>query len=92
MDNHATEILSLLVTTASKNIIVLALNTKVKVIKTSEEDTLSMKGIVTKFNVGKAHVYDVLKAKMEIRSHWQNCSSGSVKLKLRKTGNKDIMK
>jgi hypothetical protein len=81
MHNHATEILSLLVTTASKNIIVLDLNTKVKVMKASDEDKLSMKRIVTKFNFGKTHVYDVLNAKMEIRSQWQNCSSGSVKLK-----------
>lgn len=35
---------------------------------------------------------DVLKAKIEIRSKWQNCSSGLVKLKLRKTGNEDIVK
>jgi predicted DNA-binding protein YlxM (UPF0122 family) len=60
----------LLITTVSKNILIFHLNTKVKEIEESEKDKLSMKEIVTKFTVGKTQVYDVLKAKMEVRNQW----------------------
>lgn len=67
------------------------LDTKVNVIK-EKKSSLPVKEIMTKFNVGKIQVYDILKAKSYTRYLWQSCSNGSIKWKLRKTGNKYIMK
>jgi predicted DNA-binding protein YlxM (UPF0122 family) len=47
---------------------VLDINTKVKVVEASEKDKLSVKEIVIKFNVRKSQMYDMLKAKSEIRN------------------------
>jgi hypothetical protein len=51
-------------------------NTKVKVIEASEQDKMSVKEIVTKFDGRKTQVCDTLKAKSEVRIQWQNCSNG----------------
>jgi hypothetical protein len=74
---------------ASKKRVVLDLNTKGKVIQASEKEKLTVKQIVAKFNIGKTQVYDILKAKSEIKNQWLNCN-GSIKRKLMKTGNEDI--
>jgi hypothetical protein len=63
------------------------LNTKVKVVEACEKDKLSLKEIVTNVNMGKTLVYNILKAKSEVRDQWQNCGSGSVRQKLRRTEN-----
>jgi hypothetical protein len=76
---------SFVVAMASKKQIVFELNTKVKVIQASEKEKLTVKQIVAKFNIGKTQVYDILKAKSEIKNQWLNCNS-SIKRKLRKTG------
>jgi uncharacterized protein (DUF2147 family) len=68
---------------------VLDLNAKVKVIEASEKDELTMKQIVGKFKIGKTQVYDILKSKSDIEREWLT-GNGSVKRKLKKTGNKDI--
>jgi hypothetical protein len=52
----------------------------VKVIEVSENEKLTVKQIVAKFNIGKTQVYDILKAKSEIRNQWLNCN-GSIKRK-----------
>jgi hypothetical protein len=44
--------------------------TKLKLSKASEKGKLSVKEIVTKFNAGKTQMYDILKAKLEIRNQW----------------------
>jgi hypothetical protein len=44
---------------------------------------------VAKFSIGKTQVYDILKAKSEIKYLWLNFN-GSITRKLRKTGNEDI--
>jgi hypothetical protein len=54
---------------ASKKRVVLDLDTKVKVIKASEKENLTVKQIVAKFNIGKTKVYDILKAKSEIKKN-----------------------
>jgi hypothetical protein len=66
---------------------VLDFNTKVKVVEASDKHKLSLKEIVTNFNMGKTQVYNILKVKSEVRGQWQNCSSGSIRQKLRRTGN-----
>lgn len=43
------------------------LNTKVKVVEACEKDKLSLKEIVTNVNMGKTLVYNILKAKSEVR-------------------------
>jgi uncharacterized protein (DUF433 family) len=53
---------------ASKKRVVLDFKTKVKVILASEKEKLSVKQIVAKFNFGKTQVYDILKAKSEIKN------------------------
>jgi hypothetical protein len=81
---------SFVVAMTSKKLVVLDLNTKVKVIQASERENLTVKQIVAKFKkFGKPQVYDILKAKSEIKKGWQNCNC-SIKRKLRKTGNEDI--
>jgi hypothetical protein len=80
---------SFVVAMASKKRVVLDRNTKVKVIEASEKEKLAVKQIVAKFSIGKTQVYDILKAKSEIKKQWLNCN-GSTKRKLRKTGNEDI--
>lgn len=54
----------------------------------SEKEKLTVKWSVAKFTVaGKHKVYDILKAILEIRNQWLNCSKFSVKRKVRKTWN-----
>jgi hypothetical protein len=80
----------LVVAMTSKEKILLDLDAKVN--KASENDKLSVKEIVMKFNNGKTQVTDILKVKSEIEKQWPNCGSGSMKQKLRKTRNEDIDK
>ena len=47
--------------------LILHLNTKIKVVEANEEDKLSVKQIVVKFNVCKTQVYDILKKKSELK-------------------------
>jgi hypothetical protein len=68
---------------------VLDLNAKVKVIEASEKDKLTMKQIVDKFKIGKTQVYDILKSKSDTKREWLT-GNGSMKRKLKKTGNEDI--
>jgi hypothetical protein len=57
-------------------------------IEASEKEKLTVKWTVAKFNVGGKHkVYDILKAILEIRNQWLNCSKFSMKRKLRETWN-----
>jgi hypothetical protein len=48
-----------------------------------------MKQIVDKFKIGKTQVYDILKSKSDIKREWLT-GNGSMKRKLKKTGNEDI--
>jgi hypothetical protein len=73
----------------SKKRVVLDPNAKVKVIKASEKDKLTVKQIVDKFKIGKTQVYDILKSKCDIKREWLT-GNGSMKRKLKKTGNEDI--
>lgn len=68
MFSHANEIFNFhsLVAMASGKRVFLDLNTKVKIIKGSEKGKLSVKEIVTKFNVEKTEGYDTLKGKSEL--------------------------
>jgi len=50
----------------------LDLNTNVKGIEASEIDELTVKQIIKEFNA--VNVYDTLKAMLEIRTQWLNCS------------------
>jgi hypothetical protein len=61
-------IYSSVVAMASKKRVVLDLNTKVKVIQARKKEKLMAKQIVEKFNIGKTQVYDILKAKSEIKN------------------------
>jgi hypothetical protein len=74
-----------------KKRVVLHLNAKVKVIELSEKDKLTVKQIVGKFKIGKTHVYNILKSKSDIKRKWL-IGNGSMKRKLKKTGNEDINK
>ena len=47
--------------------LILHLNTKIKFVEANEEDKLSIKQIVTNFNVCKTQVYDILKKKSELK-------------------------
>jgi hypothetical protein len=58
---------SFVVAMASKKQVVLDIKTNVKVIGTSEKEKLTVKQNVAKFNTGKTQVYDILKAKSEIK-------------------------
>jgi len=51
---------------ATKTKVVLDLNTRVKVIHTSEQDKLSVKQIMNMFNIGKSQVHEILKKETEI--------------------------
>ena len=51
---------------ATKTRVVLDLSTRVKVIRASERDKLSVKQIMKIFNVGKSQVYEIIKRKTEI--------------------------
>jgi uncharacterized protein (DUF433 family) len=53
---------------AFKKRVFLDINIKVKVIQASEKEKLTVKQIVAKFNIGKTQVYDILKAKSEIKN------------------------
>jgi hypothetical protein len=57
----------------------------------SKKDKLTMKQIVGKFKIGKTQVYEILKSKSGIKREWLT-GNGSMKRKLKKTGNKDINK
>jgi hypothetical protein len=54
------------------------LNTEVKVIETSEKHNLSVKEILTKFNIRKTQAYNILTAKYDvvnaIMKHLDTCS------------------
>jgi hypothetical protein len=75
----------------SKKRVVLDLNSKVKVIEASEKEKLTVKQIAGKFKIGKTQVYDILKSKSDIKREWLT-GNGSMKRKLKETGNEDINK
>ena len=52
-----------------KKLFILHLNTKIKVVEANEEEILSVKQIVAKFNVCKTQVYEILKKKSELKEH-----------------------
>ena len=52
--------------------LILHLNIKIKVVEANEEEKLSVKQIVAKFNVCKAQVYEILKKKFELKEQWLN--------------------
>jgi putative IMPACT (imprinted ancient) family translation regulator len=76
---------------ASKKRAVVDRNAKMKVIEASEKDKLTMKQIVGKFKIGKAQVYNILKSKSDIKHEWLT-DNGSMKRKLKKSGNVNIHK
>jgi predicted Zn-ribbon and HTH transcriptional regulator len=61
---------------ATKTRTVLDLNTKVKVIHTSERDKLSVKQIMKMLDDGETPVYEILKKKTEILKRWENGANG----------------
>jgi hypothetical protein len=65
---------------------------KVRVTEANENDKMTVKQIMMKFNVGKTEVYNILKAKSKIKNLWLNCSKCSTEWKLRKTENESINK
>jgi hypothetical protein len=73
----------------SKKRVVLDLNAKVKVLEVSEKDKLTVKQIVGKFKIGKTQVYVIFKSKSVITHKWLT-GNGSMKRKLKETGNEDI--
>jgi predicted DNA-binding protein YlxM (UPF0122 family) len=75
---------------ATKTSVVLDLNTRVKAIHASERDKLSVKQIMTMFNVGKTQVYEILKKKTEILKRWENYANGKIKRELMETANEDV--
>ena len=74
----------------TKTRVVLDLNTRVKVINASERDKFSVKQIMTMFNVGKTHVYEMLKKKTKILLRWENCANGKIERELKETANEDV--
>jgi hypothetical protein len=72
-----------------KKRVLLDLHAKVKVIEVSEKDKLTVKQIVGKFKTGKTQVYDIFKSKSDVKHKWLT-GNGSMKRKLKETGNKDI--
>ena len=75
---------------ATKTKVVLDLNTRVKVIHTSEQDKLSVKQIMNMFNIGKSQVHEILKKETEILMWWENCANGKIKRELKKTANEYV--
>lgn len=76
---------------ASKNLNTLNLKTKIDLIKTEQEQKLSVKQLADKYKCGKTQVYKILKNKDDIREKWYRgqCSAKS-KRSLKKTGNEEI--
>jgi len=66
---------------ATKTRVVFDFKTRIKVVHASERDKLSVKQIMTMFNVGKTQVYEIVKKKTEILTRWENCSNGKIKKK-----------
>jgi hypothetical protein len=60
---------------------VLDLNTNIKVNEARGKEKPTGKQIVARFKFGKTLVYDVLKAKQEIRRQWLDSSKGSMEWK-----------
>ena len=74
---------------ASNKKITLDLNTKMKVIEGSEKENLSVNKLLAKYGVSKTQIYNMLKAKADIKEDWLK-SNGPTKRNPRKTGKDEL--